>query len=98
MREGMDFFRGTEVDAVDFVDDLPKKEAAVHPIDHALENAGDHVPLILAAVRAPELAQILKKPLPLRAVRPHHFLIVDEAFEIIASNAVFSRCPITPAV
>src|ERR1017187_6570619 len=33
MTEGVNFFRGTEVYTVDFVHDLPKQEATVHPVN-----------------------------------------------------------------
>ena len=59
MRERMDFIRGTEVDAVDLVDDVPKKEAAVHPVDRAAKYVGDHVSLICHR-SYPGVAQVLE--------------------------------------
>jgi hypothetical protein len=69
MRERVNFIRRTEVDAVDLVDDLSEKEPAVHPVDHASKYVGYYVTLVLTAVHSPELPQVLKQLLALRAVR-----------------------------
>ncbi|MOA62110.1 hypothetical protein D3C78_1874280 [compost metagenome] len=41
----MDFLAGTEVDAVDLVEDLAQQVAADHAVLHALEDVGDDLAL-----------------------------------------------------
>src|ERR1035438_5910206 len=98
MTEGVNFFRGTEVYTVDFVHDLPKQEATVHPVNHTMKDVRNHVPLILAAVRSSELTQVFEQALTLFAVRRHSLLVVDKMLEFIPADSVFFRCPIPPAV
>ena len=97
MAQGVDFLAGGEVDAVDFIDDIPEQVAADHAVEDAAEDPGDDIPTV-AAVAALETPEIGEEAGAFGAVRAHGFVLVDEGDEFITGDAVLLGGPIPPAI
>jgi hypothetical protein len=76
VREGVDFFAGAEVDAVDLVDDVAQQVAADHAVLHALEDVGDDLALA-AFFAAGQAAQIGRRTGPGRYCHRHALSVPD---------------------
>jgi hypothetical protein len=95
--QGVDFFGGGEVDAVDLVEDVPQQVARLHAVADAGEDAGDHVAAVVA-VGALQAAEVGEQPRAIAAVGPGRFLVVDERGQLLAGDGVVPGRPIPPAV
>ena len=95
--EGVELVAGGEMDAGDLVDDVAQEVAADHAVLDALEDRGDDVAAVVA-VGTSEGAQILEQAGAALAVGADGFIVVDEADEVLAGDAVGLGGPIAPAI
>jgi hypothetical protein len=95
--EGMQLVAGSEMDAVEFVDDVAHQVAADHAVLHTSKHRGNHIPAVVA-VRVGERAQVTEQARALLAVRQGAFLLVDEGQQFVPGDAVGLSGPIAPAV
>ena len=98
MREGVDFFAGVEVNAVDLVDDVTQQIAADHAVLHTLEDVGDDFALAAFLAFARQCAQVGEQALPKAAVGAVRVLLANEGQQFVAGDAVFACGPVAPAV
>ena len=97
MAESVDLVAAGEMDVVDLVDHVAQQVAVDHPVDRALKHGRDHVAPV-AAVGALQAAQVGEQPRAFLAVGPDRFLVVDEANQLVAGDAVGFRRPVAPAI
>lgn len=85
------------MNAVDLVDDVAEQVAIVHSVDRAPKHGRDDVAPV-ATLGSAQRAQVRKESCALRAVGTAALLLIDERDQLVASDAVFLRGPILPAV
>src|SRR5208283_2724026 len=94
--ERVDLVLGREVNPVHLVDHIPQQIPVYHPVNGALENAGDHVAPV--AIDALERTQIGEESNAARTVRAGCLILIDEGYELRAGDPFVLCCPITPAI
>src|SRR4030042_3935192 len=97
MAEGKDFFGGSEMNSIDFIDHILEQKTASHGVVYFMENGPDNIAAV-TAICPMQGKEIGKQAGAFGSVRQSGFLVIDKRDQRVSGAPIRLGRPVAPAV